>query len=84
MIVTERPSKIINHDIAQSIARSSINTPMNQASKQYDSSNGNGQRDKVLLSGIERLINRKIEVGVHMIKQLTCKNENVNKMDTPA
>lgn len=40
-------------------------------------------RDKLLLSNIERFINRKIEVGVHTVKQLTCKNETVNKFEMP-
>jgi len=35
------------------------------------------------MSGIERLISRKIEVGVHIIKQLTCKAEIGSKSEVP-
>lgn len=40
-------------------------------------------KDKALISGIERLISRKIEVGVHVIKQLTCKSELASKSEVP-
>lgn len=53
---------------------------MDQNTKESPTTN----RDKLLLSNIERFINRKIDVSVHQVKQLTCKNENVNKFDLPA
>lgn len=40
--------------------------------------------NRVLASGIERFVNRKIDTGIHMIKQIKCKNENFNKIEISA
>lgn len=34
-------------------------------------------------SAIERLINRKVEIGIHPVKQLKCKADTSNKFDMP-
>lgn len=40
--------------------------------------------NKVTASGIERFINRKIDVGMHQVRQLKCKGDSINKIEVSA